>query len=282
MNNIISSDGIESIDEIRMNFWKWGHSKIHVLADFDRTLTKNFVDGEEKPSLTSVLRREGILWQEYAKKATDLYNHYYPIEISSTISLQQKKEEMTIWWETHMQLLVDTWINQKDIEYAVWLGKIELRDWVKEFLQFLDNKNIPLVIMSANALGIESIHDFLELEGYNMNNIDIISNWFIWDKSGKAIGYKQPLIHTFNKDETTLSSFPDISNKISDRKNVILLWDSEGDPGMIEWFDADNLLKVWFLNKNKEELEQRYRQLYDVVICDDGNFDFINTFLENI
>ena len=279
MSNIIFSDWYKDFQD---NFIEWGYDNLHILADFDRTLTKNFVDGEEKPSLVSVLRREWILWEDYSKQAYDLFNYYHPFEISHTLSSWEKKKYMDEWWHKHMQLLVDTWIQKSDISEALSLWKVEFRDGIKIFLEFLESHNIPLVIISANALWTDSIRAFFQIQWFSTDNIYIISNEFEWNTQWKAIRYKKPVIHVFNKDETILSSFPDISNKISDRKNVILLWDSEGDPGMIEWFDADNLLKVWFLNKNKEKLEQRYRQLYDVVICDDGNFDFINTFLENI
>lgn len=282
MSNIIFSDRYKDFQNIQDDFIEWGYDNLHILADFDRTLTKNFVDGEEKPSLVSVLRREWILWEDYSKQAYDLFNYYHPFEISHTLSSWEKKKYMDEWWHKHMQLLVDTWIQKRDILEALSLWKVEFRDGIKIFLEFLESHNIPLVIISANALWTDSIRTFFQIQWFSTNNIHIISNEFEWDTQWKAIWYKKPVIHVFNKDETVLRDFPDISNKISDRKNVILLWDSEGDPGMIEWFEADNLLKVWFLNKNKEELEQRYRQLYDVVICDDGNFDFINTFLENI
>jgi hypothetical protein len=37
------------------------YDSLHVIADFDRTLTYNFVDGVERPSFISVLRSENIL-----------------------------------------------------------------------------------------------------------------------------------------------------------------------------------------------------------------------------
>ena len=279
MSNIIFSDWYKDFQD---NFIEWGYDNLHILADFDRTLTKNFVDGEEKPSLVSVLRREWILWEDYSKQAYDLFNYYHPFEISHTLSSWEKKKYMDEWWHKHMQLLVDTWIQKRDISEALSLWKVEFRGGIKIFLEFLESYNIPLVIISANALWTDSIRAFFQIQWFSTDNIHIISNEFEWNAQWKAIWYKKPVIHVFNKDETVLRDFSDIRDKVYERKNVILLWDSEGDPWMIEWFDTDYLLKIWFLNKNKEELEQRYRKLYDVVICDDGNFDFINTFLENI
>jgi len=54
-------------------------------------------------------------------------------------------------------------------------------------------------------------------------NIKIISNDFEWDKNGKAINYKKPIIHSFNKSETVLKDRPEIYEKVKNRTNVILL-----------------------------------------------------------
>lgn len=282
MNNIIFSDWYEHFKEIHNKFKKWWHDKIHILADFDRTLTKNFVGGQEKPSLVSVLRHEWILWEDYSKAAHNLFEHYHPLEVSSKISLSDKKRYMDEWWHKHMQLLVDTGIHKDHISEALWWWKLQFREWMKTFINFLEKHNIPLVIISANALGTDSIRTFFQLQWLSTKNIHIISNEFEWNSKSIAIWYKQPVIHVCNKDETVLRNYPEIIEEVADRANVILLWDSEGDPGMIEWFEYENLLKIWFLNKDVEKLEQRYRKLYDVIVCDDGNLDVLNTFLANI
>ena len=61
---------------------------IHILADFDRTLTKAFSQGKIRPSLISVLRSEWHLWEEYSKKAYELFDYYNPIEINPDIPLE--------------------------------------------------------------------------------------------------------------------------------------------------------------------------------------------------
>lgn len=45
------------LDAIKQDWYE----KLHILADFDRTLTKSFVSGEKKPSIISVLRKEWYL-----------------------------------------------------------------------------------------------------------------------------------------------------------------------------------------------------------------------------
>jgi HAD superfamily hydrolase (TIGR01544 family) len=148
---------------------------------------------------------------------------------------------------------------------------IEIRDGVKYFLRFLSENNIPLVIISANWLGTDSIKIYLEKEWFLTSNIKIISNEFIWDKEGNVIGFDKRVIHVFNKDETVLHEFPEIYSQIENRKNVILLWDSLWDVGMIEGFHYNNLLKIWFLNDKEEELLDVYKKNYDVVLTWDND-----------
>jgi len=271
-----------NIDKIIQNLKKDWLENIHILADFDRTLTKAFVDWETRSSLISVLRSEWILWEEYSKKAYDLFDKYHPIEVDPNIDLEEKKKQMQIWWEKHLDLLVETWLKKQDIEKAVDLWKVEFRVGIKEFVKKLQENNIPLVIISANWLWAESIEYFFKRNNLSLDNIFIISNSFIYDENRYAVDYKKPVIHTFNKDETVLTEFPEIYQKIKNKKNVILLWDSLGDPNMIDWFDYDNLIKIWFFNNSDEKWLEDYKKLYDVVILWDWTFNFINNLLNKI
>ena len=54
----IVSSGSAEFDSKKEKFIEGGLGKLHVLADFDRTLTKAFVDGEKTPSIISELRRK--------------------------------------------------------------------------------------------------------------------------------------------------------------------------------------------------------------------------------
>ncbi len=298
MKNTIIVDK-NNFEKILENLKKDWVSKLHILSDFDRTLTKAFANGKKRPSIISALRDQNILWEEYSKKAYKLFDYYHAIEIDPTISLEEKKKQMTIWWQKHLKLIVDTRLTKDDIKKAIKYSKIVFRKWVKDFLKKLNKYDIPLIIISANGLGWDSILYFLEKEKVLFNNIDIISNRFIWDKKGFAIWYKNPVIHVFNKDETVLQEFPEIYTKIKTRKNVILLWDSLWDPHMIKWFKYNNLLKIWFLNNSLDsscphsnphplgegidsQLLEEYKKNYDVVITWDGEFDFVNDILKEI
>ncbi len=281
MKKIIISDK-NKYEEIIGNISAWGFSNLHILSDFDKTLTKEFIDWEKRPSLISILRRQNILWEDYSKKAYELFDFYNPIEIDPNIDIEEKKRQMTIWWERHFDLLVYSWLKRQDIDKAINSWIIRLRKGVNDFLSKMKIENVPVIIISANALWSDSNYLFLEQNWVNFDNIEIISNSFIWDNNWIAIWYNKPVIHVFNKDETVLTSFPEIYSEIRIRKNVILLWDSLGDPGMITWFEYDNLLKIGFLNDKVEELLEEYKKNYDVVIIWDWEFDFVNEIIWTI
>lgn len=255
-------------------------NKVHILADFDRTLTKAFYNWELRPSLISVLRKEWYLWEEYSKKAYELFNYYNPIEINPNISLEEKKKEMTNWWNKHLELLVKSNLHKNDLDKIVSSWVIEFRPWVKKLLKFLSENNIPIVIISANWLWTDSIKLYFEKSWFLTPNVHIISNEFLWNEKWNAIWYDKRVIHVFNKDETVLSEFPKIHDLVKERKNVILLWDSLWDPSMIEWFNYENLLKIWFLNDKENELLENYKELYDIVLSWDNNWEFLENILK--
>jgi 5'-nucleotidase len=250
-------------------------NKLHILADFDRTMTKAFSWWKLRSSLISVLRSEWYLSEEYSRKAYELFDYYNPIEINPAIPLEEKKEQMTIWWNKHLSLLVDSGIHKRDIENVISSWVIDLRPWIRDFLWVLKEHNIPIIIISANWLWTDSIKMYLEKEWVMSDNIKIISNEFYWDENWNAVWYDERVIHVFNKDETVLKDFVEIHDLIKDRTNVILLWDSLWDPGMIEGFEYENLLKIWFLNEKEEEHLDEYKKAYDVILTWDNDWDFI-------
>lgn len=278
--NIVISNP-EELEKIKKAISEDGAEKLHVLADFDRTLTTAFVDGKNVPSLISILRDGNYLTPDYSQKAKELYTKYHLIEIDSKIPAEQKKKAMEEWWTTHFDLLIKSGLNKKDLESVVETGKVKFRDGFADFIDFLKTRNIPLVIMSSSGLGRDAISMYLEREGKLNNNIYIISNSYEWDENGNAIAVKQPIIHVMNKDETAVQDFP-VFDVIKNRKNVLLLGDSLEDIGMVKGFDYDNLIKIGFLNENVEENLEEYKRNFDVVILNDSSLDYINKLLRKI
>lgn len=261
---------------------KQGFKKLHILADFDRTLTYSQSNKNENiSSIVSILRNGNYLSNEYTKEAHALFDRYHPLEIDPTIPINEKKKAMQEWWTLHSKLLIKSGLNKKDIEAIVGTGIIKLRDKTKELFDYLHQKQVPLVIISSSGVG-NAIPMFLEKEGIYYDNIHIITNLYTFDNNGKATNISKPIIHVMNKDETVIHDYPEIYNKIKDRKNVILLGDSLGDLGMAIGFNYDNLLKIGFLNPGEEQNQKEYEKNFDVIITNDSDIQPVNKLIREI
>jgi 5'-nucleotidase len=278
-NIVISNPG--KLEESKKLISEAGVNKLHIVTDFDRTLTTAFVDGKSIPSLISVLRDGNYLTPDYAPKANRLYAKYHPIEIDPKIPFEEKKKAMYEWWATHFDLLIKSGLNKRDLKRVVESQKVKLRDGFGDFIVFLKTHNIPLVIISSSGLGGDTISMYLEKEGKLYNNVHIISNSYEWDENDNAIAIRQPIIHMLNKDKTVIQNLP-VFNVIKNRKNILLLGDSLDDIGMIKGFDYNNLIKIGFLNENIEENLEHYKYNFDIIILNGYTMDYINVLLREL
>ena len=185
----------KKLKETVQHFIKEGPEKIHVISDFDRTLTYASSQGKKIPSLISLLRSGGYLSRNYTQKAQQLFNKYHPIEINPQIPLKKKKQAMARWWKEHYQLLIKSGLTQVHIKQAVKEADIKLRNGVLKFFQKLASYQIPLIIFSSTGLGRMAIKLVLTRYKIHHSNIFIISNDFVWDDKGRAIEVKKPVIH---------------------------------------------------------------------------------------
>lgn len=279
-DNIIIVDP-EKLERKRKAILNEGAGKLHVLADFDRTLTYATFDGRKKTSLIAILREEKYLTPDYPEKSLALRNKYMPIEFDLSIPLAERKKAMEEWWTKMFELLRESKLNLKDLENVVASGKIQLRRGVEDFMDHLHQFQVPLVIMSASGIGEEVIEMFLNQQGKFFDNVFIVANSFEWDQDGFMKKANTPIIHSYNKDETAIHNFP-VFERIKERKNILLLGDHPGDAGMSEGFDAENIIKIGFLNERVDENLDHYKELFDVVLLGDPPFDFVVNFMKKL
>lgn len=223
-----------------------------------------------------------MISSEYSTKAKELFAKYSPYEKSLELSLEEKKAKMCEWWTTHLELLVESGVTKEIIDTIVKSQPKMFRKGTDIFFAELNNLEIPLLIFSA---GIGDIIDSLmNLNKFVYPNIHTISNYFRYDQHGKAIGYNSDqIIHTFNKNETSIAKNP-YSSQIQNRKNVILLGNSQGDITMADGIQTDTLLKIGFLDKPNQDGSElkKFLEIYDVVITGGGDFSFINEIISQL
>jgi 5'-nucleotidase len=106
MNKNIIISKKEKFNKKKEEIKKGGFKKLHILSDFDRTLTKSFVEGIKVPSLISILRDYDYLCPEYVRESKELFEKYHPIEKDPNISPEDKKKAMYDWWTNHFRILI--------------------------------------------------------------------------------------------------------------------------------------------------------------------------------
>ncbi len=280
MENIIIADQ-KKLDLEMERIVQDGMSNLRIISDFDRTLTKAFVNGKSRSSLLSILRDEKYLTPDYPAKAQALFEYYHKIEIDPNIDLEKKKDLMLERRTKHFQLLIQSWLSKQDIQRAIQSENIEFREWVLWLFDLLNEYNIPLVIFSASWLWYDGIYRYLKKFNKLYDNIHIASNTFQRDRDGYALDIQKPIIHSFNKDAHTLFNLP-FYKEIKDRKNVVLLWDTIWDSHMIDWFEHKNLIKIWFLNDKVAQNLEEYKKSYDIIIVDDWSLNYVNRLIKKL
>ena len=235
-------------------------NKLHVITDFDRTLT---IGDKKANSSWGAVRNEKSLGRDYLRKTSELFDKYYPIETSSSIPLKEKAKHMEDWWQKHGKLLIEKGLSIESVKRAA--KNIKLRKGALEAIRLLNKRNVPLLIFSAGIGNI--IKEFLDINNLNTPNVHMVANFFEFGKDGKASNYTDAVIHTFNKNEGVVKS-KDYHAQVEQRKNVILLGDTVADTTMSDGINHEVVLKIGFLN-GKNKLEE-FKEAYDIVIEDDS------------
>lgn len=255
--------------EEKINYFKTqGASKIQIISDFDRTLTKAFFMGKKIQTSYSLIREGNYLSKDYPKKAFALFDKYHPYEISKKLSIAEKSKFMDEWWDEHLKLMVEKGMSKSVVDDIINKGKTVYREGFFEFASMLKKSNIPFLILSA-GLG-DIIKGSLIKEKSYYENMKLIANFYDFNQNGTIKGYLGKIIHPFNKNEASIKNTK-YFEEIKERKNAILLGDMPEDIDMAKGIIFENMILIGFLNENQEELFHEYSNKYDIVLLNDSS-----------
>ncbi len=251
-----------------------GTKSLHIISDFDLTLTRADVNGKRAVTTWEVCQ----LGEEYIKERERQKAIYLPIEYDSSIPFEIKNEKMREWWKLHLGALIKYGLTKEMIDGGTLHASITPRQKLDELFSTTNSLGIPFVILSA-GLG-DVIYEFFSLRKMSYPNMHIISNFFTFDNNGKPTGFQDDIVHACNKSEAHLRGSGYLKD-IESRRNVILLGDSPGDAEMVQGVDHENVIKVAFLNGKNDKLDA-YKELFDVIITEDGGVDFVLDLLKSL
>lgn len=242
----------------------WNDSSIYVVTDFDRTLTKG-----NCMSSWNVLDNSPFLPKEYSKETKKLFETYYPIEIDEALEEKIKNQFMVEWWTKHINLFKKYKLKEELIETTT-INKetLEFRKGAKNFLENMYKRKIPVIIISAGFGNF--IEQFLIKNDCNYNNIYIVSN-FIKFENGIAVGTKDHIIHSLNKDTNHLPK--KVKQQIRNRNHIILLGDAVADVKMVNKDQRKEALKIAFVEKDRRKNITYFKKEFDIICTNHTSFD---------
>ncbi|KAI8893418.1 pyrimidine 5'-nucleotidase [Globomyces pollinis-pini] len=271
-NNIQIKDW-DSVANKIMKFNQQKTEHIHIIADFDMTLTKYWENGKRSRSSHGILEASNGLTTEMKEKLGELYKKYYPLEISQEITYEEKFKHMEAWWSKAHECIVESKISKSNLHQLVKENPVSFRPLLKEFIQLITTREIPLLVFSAGLADV--LECVLQSEpGFWTDDMAIVSNKMIFDSEGICVGFEDPLIHTLNKNEAGVSSTVH-AQKVDHRDNIILMGDSLGDLKMSAGIRFENQLTVGFLNHDVEQLLPTYMDQFDVVLINDTSLEWL-------
>ncbi|NXX43530.1 5NT3B nucleotidase, partial [Tricholaema leucomelas] len=268
----------ERVREILSAMKERGRNKLQIISDFDMTLSRFLCHGRRCPTSHSILDNSRVISEDGKKKLQELLHHYYPIEIDPNRTLEEKRPLMVEWWTRAHELLSQQKIQQGDIAQIVRESGVMLRAGFGELFEQLHQHRVPLCIFSAGVGDV--VEEVLRQAGALRPNVRVVSNYMDFDEQGVLRGFKGPLIHTYNKNNSVLQGTA-YFQQLSTRTSIILLGDSMGDLSMADGVPTvEHILKIGFLNDKVEEHRGRYVEAFDVVLESDETLEVVNGILQ--
>ena len=278
--HLVSSVIIPRKPELQQKLQHFSKSNIHIIADFDQTLTQYLdKDGGRNSSVYGQIRKHDYLGPGYSKKAYKLFDHYSPIEDSPLYSLEEKSKAMLEWWNKHMQLTRDHGLTKEMLYHIAERRDIRLWERALAFFRILAEQDIPLLIFSA-GLG-DVIEHYVKKRVKMTKNVHVISNFFRFDSQGVVAGFQKQIIHPFNKNEVAVREHP-YYQEIKERKNAILLGDKVEDLHMSAGLGHEQIIAIGFLNEQDKASLEKFKASFDMVITGDGPLDAVTSLVEEI
>ncbi|KAJ3319646.1 hypothetical protein HDV06_006139 [Boothiomyces sp. JEL0866] len=252
-----------------------GLDHLHFIADFDFTMTQFFHLGNRSMSSHSIINKSTFCSQQVKDKLSLLFSTFHPFEINHDITVQEKTEKMIEWWTKEHEILVSLGLTRKDLEGCVDQNPVTFRPFLKELIDLATDLNVPFLVFSA-GLG-DVIEIVLKKAGLFTRDMAIVSNRMEFSQD-KIVGFKDPLIHTLNKNEAAMDG--EHYDKVKDRDNVILMGDSIGDLHMADGIPHKTKLTVGFLNTDVDKLRDLYLQKFDIVLTNDTTLETLFLLLQ--
>ncbi len=215
-----------------------GTANLHVIFDFDRTLTV------KKPGSTDEVTTGHILKEHLPKAGQQAYQRFFekyrPLEMSGKMT----EQDAVTWWSSVFDLFAQYHVNLTAVE-ETFLERASIRPGAVELFKFLADNNVPTIILSAG------IREVIEIwcRKYGVNPTLIISTALKINSRNEISGWhRDTLVHVLNKSE---ANHPELSAIRTSRPNALVVGDSLDDAAMAP--GGNGVVKIRIYNPRADE-----------------------------
>lgn len=213
-----------------------GPDKLHLIFDFDRTLTIGR-GGEDVTSWH-------ILKNHLPKEGQDQYQKLFDENRIHEINETMDEARAVMWWSSILDLFVTYKVNITEVEND-FLSKASIRPDTKELFDLCNQAGIPTVIMSA---GIKDLID-IWARAYNIHPTIVLSTSLQLNEHGVIEDWERDsLIHILNKKEV---GHPELTRIRQERPHSIIIGDSINDADMAT--GTDDVLRIRLYDPREDE-----------------------------
>ena len=279
-------------------------NKILYITDFDYTITRkyNYSTSEKLYSTYTIYNQEAFggnqsLYLSKDKKLAELYAKY---EEDTSYDYEIRKKKSFEWYKYSLLNMSNEKITPESFKKMVELSieHIKFRSDFKKILEFLIEKDIPIVIISGGIKEIiVEILKILKIKGFNEylkeKRIIIIANSLL-DENCKLINWNEKdedIIYPFNKNIIIKKNLEKYFNGF---ESIIIVGDLISDYNSIKEIDInkqENVLGFGFLDYNPSKLKsdfdiknditfKEYLDVFDIILINDQGykniFDIMN------
>ena len=268
-------------------------SNLSIICDYDDTLTKRFFNGVKNRVSFGIIDQSTYASNNLKEGANNLFKKYSKFELDTSIDFSLRDKSMYSWFEECLMLMIDDKISKKTIYDMVIESindnKMFFRNGMKIFFDFILKLKIPLILISAGIKDV-IIYElkYLLKEKYDLlienNLIHIIANDFIFNEDKVAIDFVKPIIYTFNKNKIIKDEISKYINLNEKKLNVFFFGDHLNDINALDDIknSIENILSVAFWNYDESKLSNEFKEIYDAVVSEDGDFFIINEVLKEL
>ncbi|OGY26610.1 MAG: hypothetical protein A2Z24_02205 [Candidatus Woykebacteria bacterium RBG_16_44_10] len=236
------------------SFISAGKDKLHLVLDFDRTLTLSQNRFGENVTTWEILK--GYLTPSGQKEYQRFYDFYRRLEVEN----QLKRTHAVEWWEGVLNLFIKERLKRSSIEHIV-ARDMPARSYARELFSVCQSKGIPTIIISA---GIKDVID-IWCKSHVIKPTKVLATKLFFSPKGFVRGwYRNSFIYVLNKRE---KGHAEISNIRSGRPNTILIGDDVYDSQMVD--GKENVIRIMVHDPRKDaadESDYKLLQKFDLLI----------------